>query len=72
MVAMIKYGQKIIWTPFFGIRKKVKCSGYDSLMEAQMKCIEMAKERGWTPKKWWQIWRIRDTKIDENPFNRIR
>ena len=60
---MIKYGQDITYTDFWGRETICGCNGHDTLEEAQKEAIEMAKLDGWTPPKWWEWWRRKDTRI---------
>ena len=67
---MIKYGQTIVWTDFWGDRTEIATFGCDSLEEAKKEAIKSAKQCGWIPVKWWQWWRWEDTKIKEKEKKR--
>lgn len=60
---MIQYGQTIVQTKFDGTVSSWTLNDCNTFDEAQKKCIEWAKKSGWTPPKWWQWWRWKDTKI---------
>jgi len=36
-----------------------------SYAEAKRQCVEWAQKHGWTPPKWWQWWRWKDTRVGE-------
>lgn len=38
-------------------------SGHDSLEEAVREAFKMAYKHGWQPPRWWEFWRIRDTRL---------
>jgi hypothetical protein len=51
------YGYKIQW----GNQSFAVC-GCATEAEAKQKCIEWATKDGWTPPRWWQLWRWNDTR----------
>jgi hypothetical protein len=61
---MTTYGQELHWTPgpfdgtmIYGVRG---CATPEAAWEA---VVATAQRDGWTPPRWWQWWRKRDTKI---------
>lgn len=53
----MKYGQEIInGLVIIGVQ------GYDTLEEARQAVADIARAKRWTSPKWWQFWRIRDTR----------
>ncbi len=58
----VGYGWHIKWTKLDGSIERFSVEGAPSLEEAQRQVEEWATRNGWTPPKWWQWWRWRDTK----------
>jgi hypothetical protein len=56
------WGQTIIWHTKTLTKYEVSTSGYKSPVEATEVAIIKAMRHGWTYPKWWQFWRINDTK----------
>jgi len=59
----MRYGQEIKWTRFNGAKSFVSCFNCESIEIAQEQALKSAKQAGWTPPKWWQWWRWKDTRI---------
>jgi hypothetical protein len=58
-----EYGCKIVWHNFWRNRRMVHVSGAErAAVEAE--AIRCAINGGWTPPKWWQLWRLGDTRIE--------
>lgn len=55
------FGWHIKWTKIDGSVETFAVDGADSVSAAQEKAIKWAARNGWTPPKWWQWWRRRDT-----------
>ena len=60
---MTEYGQKIVWHNFRGDEFIAHSSGTDKA-EVKTNVLKVAIRMGWTPPKWWQFWRWRDTRIE--------
>jgi len=55
------YGQSISWTNDSGGKTTVHIRGRETYELAMADAIREAEALGWTPKKWYQLWRIGDT-----------
>jgi hypothetical protein len=60
----IEAGFKISWTGFWGDKQTVHYRG-TNLDHCRRMAIDDAMRAGWTPPKWWQLWRWDDTRIEE-------
>jgi hypothetical protein len=59
----MKYGYEIRYTDFWGAKTTCGVDGYDNSDDARNDVVELAKMDGWTNPKWWQWWRINDTRV---------
>lgn len=59
---VVTYGKTITWRSFGGLTVSAAASGCSSPEEAEREALDYAKQMGWTPAKWWQWWRWRDSK----------
>jgi len=57
----LNYEQSVIWSDFINQHNSVGVSGLKTMKEAREQALELAKNGGWTPPKWWQWWRWNDT-----------
>lgn len=66
---VIGYGKTIEWTDFDGSKSRVSTHGHASAAEAIDSALRMAEQSGWTPPRWWQLWRWSDTRRRPSPDN---
>lgn len=57
----MRYGQSVTWTSFWGDVSMVQVDSCENPEDATRFAFTVAKVQGWTPKRWWQFWRWRDT-----------
>lgn len=55
-----KYSAEMRWTWFPWRKVQIRVRGYSTPGEAMTGLMKEALSRGWTPPKWWEIWRFRD------------
>jgi hypothetical protein len=65
------YSEFIEWTDFNGEKIKVKVYNRLTEEEAILDVIEEAKAFGWTYPKWYQYWRIFDTRPDKKILKKL-
>jgi hypothetical protein len=53
---------RIQWSGVLGGKKEVMGLGW-SYGEAEKEALRKAEREGWKPVKWWEIWRMKDTRI---------
>lgn len=53
----ISHGFEIEWHPRWGETMKVSVDECPSPEAAKRECVLMARNRGWTPRLWWEVWR---------------
>ena len=54
---MNKFGYSVRWKKFDGTLTEVGVSDCPDIETAKKEAFMLAKESGWTPRKWWQWWR---------------
>src|SRR5262245_11394763 len=57
------YGQSLRWTRGLGESTTYEVSGCPTPEAAWEKVMVWAHQNGWTPPRWWQVWRRHDTRI---------
>jgi hypothetical protein len=57
------YSQQIKWTDYNGNHALVGVYDHATPGGARHAAINAARELGWTPPRWWQWWRRKDTRI---------
>lgn len=56
------YGQKIKWTRCDGSPAAIFVGWFKTQEEARVAVIKAARRAGWTPPRWWQWWRRKDSR----------
>lgn len=54
------YGYRIKWSRWDGTWNQVETCNHFDPDTAKSCAFEIAKQTGWTPRKWWQLWRWSD------------
>lgn len=67
----VRYGQEVHWTDVDGSTSKVVVRNCTSHEQAIDLAFRQAKRTGWTPKRWWQFWRWKDTSNPENILKKV-
>jgi len=62
-VGPITYGQRIDWTNRDGSTEGVEVTGCKTVLDARCQAVALARKRGWTHPRWWQIRRWGDTRV---------
>jgi len=66
MPAGVRYGYTLRWTARDGTRT-VRTSEAETPELAVAAAVYVARAAGWTPPRWWQFWRWRDSRPPEVP-----
>lgn len=56
------YGITITWTRWY-CKLKFASLNFPDFDEAWRAALDLAREDGWYPPKWWEIWRWGDTRL---------
>lgn len=56
----LNWRQDVLWTDILGNKEIVSVEAH-TVRDAIEKAFAKASNRGWKPKKWWQVWRWYDT-----------
>jgi len=56
----LNWRQDVLWTDILGYTEIVSVEA-QTVREAIEKAFAKASNRGWKPRKWWQVWRWGDT-----------
>jgi len=56
-MAKIGYGQSISWRGRDGTVTKISVDSHDNYTDAFRDAYESAVRLGYTPRRWWQVWR---------------
>ncbi len=69
---MATYGQVVKWTDFDGSVHTLGVDYCNTAEEATQTAFRIAIGAGWTPPRWWQWWRWRDTPAPKIKIRRLK
>lgn len=58
---MMRYGQVITWTDAAGNKHTASVANCATPEDARIAVLALARASGWTPPRWWQLWRWNDS-----------
>lgn len=65
--ALFQNGQTIKWGG-----GSISVSGYKTLDEARFHAVRIAEKSGWSNPRWWQFWRIGETRFERAELGRLK